>query len=225
MKLIRVFDNQGQEYQYPLEAAVAEVTIGRSQSNDIILGSKTVSRRHAILKVTQDRVMLVNQSPNGVMVGTERVEHVRELAPGEFVQIDTFRLCVEVPGAPAPAHGQPAYGQPAYPPPAQPSQPVLTQPVHAISAQPAQPARPSPQRAGGGEKSAERLFDDFMEQMFPSDAGDPRVNLSGNVVQNMNRKSRRRMVEFKSRVHETLKDRLDLHSFEITDYRDRKSVV
>ena len=54
MKLIRVFDNQGQEYQYPLEAAVAEVTIGRSQSNDIILGSKTVSRRHAILKVTQD---------------------------------------------------------------------------------------------------------------------------------------------------------------------------
>ena len=98
MKIIRVLDDKGQEYTYPVESPVAEISIGRSQSNDIILGSKTVSRRHAILKIMGDRVLIVNQSANGLFVGPERVDHTRELRPGEFASIDIYRIMVEVPG-------------------------------------------------------------------------------------------------------------------------------
>ena len=88
MKQIRVLDNFGNEYVYPVDQQVAEISIGRSQSNDIILGSKTVSRRHAILKIMGDRVMLVNQSANGVVVNGERVDRTREMRDGEFATID-----------------------------------------------------------------------------------------------------------------------------------------
>ena len=125
MRRVRVLDNQGQEYFYPIERPVGEITIGRSKNNDIVLGSKTVSRRHAILKVMNDRVVLVNQSPNGVYVGNERVEESRELYPGEFATIDIYRICVEsdraMGGPPGPGPGpgpqqqqQPmGYGNPA----------------------------------------------------------------------------------------------------------------
>ena len=66
MKQIRVLDNFGNEYIYPVEQQVAEVSIGRSQSNDIILGSKTVSRHHAILKIMGDRIVLENRSASGL---------------------------------------------------------------------------------------------------------------------------------------------------------------
>jgi len=235
MKIVRVFDAQGQEYQYPVDRPTADITIGRSQSNDIILGSKTVSRRHAILKMTPDRVMVVNQSPNGVFVGSERVEYQRELRPGEFVTIDTYRVSVDMPGA-QPTQQQPSYPpqqqptyqpppptqQPSYPP--QPAQPAY-QPTQATPAvaQPQKPERrPAPKRqASRGEDAA---FEAFMDIMFPPDAGEPRINLNGAAVQQLDRAKIKVAVEFKSMLHEMLKDRLDLHSFEITDYRNPRVI-
>ena len=105
MKQIRVLDNFGNEYVYPVEQTVAEVSIGRSQSNDIILGSKTVSRRHAILKIMGDRILLVNQSANGVLVSGERIDRTRELREGEFATIDVYRICVESPNLGSRANG------------------------------------------------------------------------------------------------------------------------
>src|SRR5690554_5624292 len=95
MKQIRVLDSNGQEYLYPVDKAVAEVSLGRSKSNDIVLSSKAVSRRHAIIKVMGERIVLVNQSANGVLVGNQRVDRVHELALGEFATIDTYQFCVE----------------------------------------------------------------------------------------------------------------------------------
>ncbi|MFB6374238.1 MAG: FHA domain-containing protein, partial [Bradymonadaceae bacterium] len=78
-----------------MENAVAEVTIGRSESNDIILSSKTVSRRHAVVKIMGDRVLLVNQSANGVLINGERIDRVSELDYGQFARIEPYQICVE----------------------------------------------------------------------------------------------------------------------------------
>src|SRR5690606_1256721 len=109
MRQIRVLDNLGNEHLYPVTQPVVEVTIGRSQNNDIVLSSKTVSRRHASLKFMGDRILLVNQSPNGVLVNGERVDRVRELRLGEFASVEPYRFCVEMAtaGTRAPAGGPP----------------------------------------------------------------------------------------------------------------------
>ncbi len=232
MKQIRVLDNQGNEYFYPVEQPVAEISIGRSQGNDIILGSKTVSRRHAIIKIMGDRILLVNQSANGVVVGGERIDRVREMRLGEFATIDAYRICVEDPAnpsAPAPTNS---------PAPSQPSQP--SQPVQR-AAQPSKPAaQPKPARKSSPRSSAKSArYGTASPASF--DAGDvarflgtaiapdpdyeePRVNLAGDEVQVLDRRARKAFVVFKSELHEELKERLDLHSFEITDYASPRVV-
>lgn len=54
--------------------------------------------------------------------------------------------------------------------------------------------------------------------------GQPRINLNGEPVQVVDKKRRALFIEFKQRLHEMLKDRLDLHSFEITDYANPKVI-
>lgn len=249
MKQIRVLDNFGNEYVYPVDQQVAEVSIGRSQSNDIILGSKTVSRRHAILKIMGDRIMLVNQSANGVVVNGERVDRTRELRDGEFATIDVYRICVEpangaAAGAPPSTHDQvnrQAHSTgPGGGPGMNPQQsmggphgsaigPSANQ-QSAIQAT-AAGSTPAPQRQHGarGENNpyGEAVLrstepDDvrrFLGRAAPNpDREEPRVNLSGSEVQTLDRKQRAPFVEFKTLLHDELKDRLDLHSFEITDY-------
>lgn len=188
MRRVRVLDNQGQEYFYPIERPVGEITIGRSKNNDIVLGSKTVSRRHAILKVMNDRVVLVNQSPNGVYVGSERVEESRELYPGEFATIDIYRICVESDRA---MGGPPGPGPGPAPGPAGPQQPM-----------------------GYGNPGMQQ-----QQQRMPGpNPGMPQPQ------QQQQRAPQRRMVDYKARIHEMLKERLDLHSFEISDYRNPKVI-
>lgn len=250
MRRVRVLDNQGQEYFYPIERPVGEITIGRSKNNDIVLGSKTVSRRHAILKVMNDRVVLVNQSPNGVYVGSERVEESRELYPGEFATIDIYRICVESDRA---MGGPPGPGPGPAPGPAGPQQPMgygnpgmqqqqqqrmpgpnpgmqqpqqqqqrAPQPAPQPARQPA--ARPSAPRPSS-RKNDQASFDRFMHEMLGHmDQEEPRTNLNGDEVQRLDRQAQRRMVDYKARIHEMLKERLDLHSFEISDYRNPKVI-
>ena len=64
-----------------------------------------------------------------------------------------------------------------------------------------------------------------MVQMFGHEGEDePRINLNGQPVQKLDRKAQRAMNAYKGRVHELLKERLDLHSFEISDYRNPKVI-
>ena len=69
-----------------------EVRIGRHPEAHILLDDVTVSRRHALLTVVDDRVVLTDQaSLNGTYVAGERVDsHVLE--DGDEVQIGRFHL-------------------------------------------------------------------------------------------------------------------------------------
>lgn len=232
MKQIRVLDNRGQEYLFPLENPVMEVSIGRSQNNDIVLSSKTVSRRHAVVKVMGERVLLINQSANGVYVGTERIDRTRELRLGEFATIEPYRFCIE--GAGGAVVSQPmqqAYQSNGTPPPGRPGGPSTMSPGHGAAhaaAQPPQPARPAavpsgsvPAKKAVDNRSVSEELGDLAPKM---DYEEPRKNLLGEEVVIHDKKTRQALVNFKSALHDELKERLDLHSFQITDYSSPRVV-
>jgi pilus assembly protein CpaF len=241
MKQIRVLDSNGQEYLYPVDKPVAEITLGRSKSNDIVLSSKAVSRRHAIVKVMGERIVLVNQSANGVLVGTERVDRVHELAAGEFATIDIYRFCVED----VPEHAARTSG--AGPRAARRSDRAARlgvtngasrHPTEHMSAQsrnrptvaPDDAARAASARKPAAASSKSPLgnhhdLNSYLGQIAPAtDFEEARINLSGEAVQVIDRTKRMALVEVKAMLHDELKDRLDLHSFEITDYRTPRTV-
>ncbi len=243
MKRIRVLDNRGQEYLFPLEQPVMEVSIGRSQDNDIVLSSKTVSRRHAIIKVMRDRILLVNQSANGVFVNGERIDRVRELRLGEFAAIEPYRFCIEPSGAQGamganPGAGYRSNGQPQSRGPSQghraggapgrrpPGGATGQMPAHHRGAQAAlqtsaPPANRQPPPTSKDWDNVQELLGDLAPKM---DYEEPRVNLVAEEVVIHDRKTRQALVEFKSELHDELKERLDLHSFQITDYSSPRVV-
>ncbi len=236
MKQIRVLDNKGQEYLYPVEQPVAEVTIGRSKSNDIILSSKTVSRRHAIIKIMGDRILLVNQSANGVVVNGQRVDRVLEMEPGQYATIDIYRFCVEeiadTRGAQRPSHGgrssrrvdrSARLGAGNRVNRNRPTEHMSAsqRPPSAETRQARQPRAPSTDSPLGGHAD----LSSYLGEIAPSDNyEEPRINLAGEEAQVVDRARRRELVEFKAMLHDELKERLDLHSFEITDYRTPRTV-
>ena len=228
MKQIRVLDNRGQEYLFPLDNPVMEVTIGRSQNNDIVLSSKTVSRRHAILKVMGDRILLINQSANGVYVNGQRIDRTRELKSGEFAAIEPYRFCVEpAAGGHAMAQQGAAFGangaqQGSYPSNVAPTPaPRSQRQAPASRPAPAQPAPTPKKRPKKPKQSTSEALGDLAPKV---DYEEPRVNLLGEEVVIYERKQRRALVVFKAELHEELKERLDLHSFQITDYSSPRVV-
>ncbi len=231
-KQIRVLDSRGQEYHFPLQEPVMEVTIGRSQENDIVLSSKTVSRRHAIVKVMRDRVLLVNQSANGVFVNGERIDRVRELRLGEIATIEPYRFSVEskqsqghsiaqdqrqrvessgsqqaaASGASSPAAGATSMTM-------KPGQKSALDQAHSESKR--------PDAADQDWESVQDLLGDLAPKV---DFDEPRINLFGQEVVIHDKKTRQALVDFKSDLHDELKERLDLHSFQITDYSSPRVV-
>lgn len=74
------------------DLAQGEISLGRDPGSDIFLDDVTVSRRHAKLTVSGDRVEVADAgSLNGTYVNRERVE-VRTLMGGDELQIGKFRL-------------------------------------------------------------------------------------------------------------------------------------
>lgn len=67
------------------------VTIGRSENNDIVLPSESVSRNHAVIERTEDGSLLIrdNKSKNGIQVNGEQTIKAA-LAPGDVIQIGIF---------------------------------------------------------------------------------------------------------------------------------------
>ena len=300
MKQIRVVDSQGREYTYPVDEAVAEVTIGRSESNDIILSSKTVSRRHAVVKIMGDRVLLVNQSANGVLVNGERIDRVGELDFGEFARIEPYQICVEQtgdsaqngrdvsgqseaeknprsagerargrarggggerrqtregqasgaqqatrgdgrqqgrrenrPNQPNEAGGQAGHGEQHGQESGRADGGANGQQEGVNGRQVDAPTASSPGAgedgapAGTGRGGQEEVEDlvGYLGHIAPEkDYEEPRLNLLGEKVQTIDRDRREKLVEFKAMLHEELKERLDLHSLEISNYRSPKVV-
>jgi pilus assembly protein CpaF len=243
MKQIRVLDNKGQEYLYPVDQPVAEISLGRSKSNDIILSSKTVSRRHAIIKIMGDRILLINQSANGVVVNGERVDRVHELESGQFATIDIYRFCVEAaadsnasPRGSARGNrssrrvdrssrlgsGNAASRTTGRAGPTQQSQAVSrSNSAPQVTAESSRATPPADDSPLGRHSDLGSYLGDISPD---ADFDEPRINLAGEEAQVIDRPKRMALVEFKAMLHDELKERLDLHSFEITDYRTPRTV-
>lgn len=84
------FELAGRSNIVPLKEEITH--IGRSVSADLILDDPTVSRRHAMVIVQDERtITLDDRSLNGVYVNGERVERCR-LSSGDEIVIGRFKL-------------------------------------------------------------------------------------------------------------------------------------
>lgn len=70
-----------------------EVTLGRDPASDIFLDDVTVSRHHARINVSEDKVSIIDVgSLNGTYVNQERIEETRFLKTNDELQIGKFKL-------------------------------------------------------------------------------------------------------------------------------------
>lgn len=77
--------------------AAGEVTIGRTPANTIAIDNAGVSRRHAVIRVKGDKVILEDLgSANGTFVRGQRIEEY-ELRDGDEIAIVKHRLLYRVP--------------------------------------------------------------------------------------------------------------------------------
>lgn len=80
-------------------------TVGREQSCTIMLDDPSVSREHATFTASESGVLLSDMgSLNGTFVNSERVLSMRDLGPGDVVDIGATKITVEVHSAEAAAN-------------------------------------------------------------------------------------------------------------------------
>jgi pilus assembly protein CpaF len=81
-----------------VEVTRAEVRVGRDPSNDIVLASPLVSKRHAIITREAGKLTLRNVGMNGCLVGDKEVlgGESTEFSPGQAVRIWPYTLTFEV---------------------------------------------------------------------------------------------------------------------------------
>jgi len=112
--LPKLVDETGREFVL----RTGENTVGR-ESADISINNKTVSRRHAVLRVSENNTVIVEDtsSTNGTKCGGIRVSPGQPVAlsDGVIVQFGEIKLTTVIPPAAAtPAASTPS-AQPAYP--------------------------------------------------------------------------------------------------------------
>lgn len=79
-----------------LELNKAVVTIGRGNANDLVLNDSSVSRFHAVLKLTDGAVVIADRgSTNGVMLNGERISGESELKNGDVAVLGRYHLRLE----------------------------------------------------------------------------------------------------------------------------------
>ncbi len=99
---MKVWYNRVNESRRSLvEVEGAEVAIGRDPANTVVLQSPLVSRRHAVVQLTNGKLRLENVGLNSCVVGDSEVLGGQsvEFAPGERVRIWPFTLTFEAEAA------------------------------------------------------------------------------------------------------------------------------
>jgi serine phosphatase RsbU (regulator of sigma subunit) len=77
-------------------------SVGREHTNDLMLGSPLVSRRHASIRQVGGRLTIVdNQSRNGVLVNNRAVADEQEVRPGDLINIGPYALRLALTTQPA----------------------------------------------------------------------------------------------------------------------------
>ncbi|MFH1227446.1 MAG: FHA domain-containing protein [Planctomycetota bacterium] len=80
-----IFKNEGQVKLFPLDKGI--ISIGRIADNTIVISSEKISRRHAEIKQSGERYVVVDlDSQNGICVNGEKVKE-RELNMGDEITI------------------------------------------------------------------------------------------------------------------------------------------
>ena len=90
--MLIVLRGPGEGTEFPLDAGVDLVTVGRSPNADVFLDDVTVSRHHAdIRRGAQGWSIRDAGSLNGTYINRKRVED-HQLGGGDEIQIGTFRF-------------------------------------------------------------------------------------------------------------------------------------
>ncbi len=78
-----------------LPAAGRSLSIGRSPENHLVIDSVKISRKHALLAMYDNSVLVLDSSTNGSFIEGERIVNRKMLHPGEIVQFGDvkFLLC------------------------------------------------------------------------------------------------------------------------------------
>ena len=89
--------------------AGGELTIGRVPGNGIVIDNAGVSRRHAVIRVQDDKVLIEDLgSANGTFVRGEKIDK-HELQDGDEILVVKHRLLYRIPKeADAPPKAEPA---------------------------------------------------------------------------------------------------------------------
>lgn len=79
-----------------LELHKPVITIGRGNANDLVLNDSSVSRLHAVVKLTENSVTIADRgSTNGVMLNGERISDETELKNGDIAVLGRYELRLE----------------------------------------------------------------------------------------------------------------------------------
>ena len=71
------------------------MVIGRNDDCDLVLSSKGVSRRHAVIRHAGSGFTVTDESVNGTFINGDRVDHVQILAHGDVLRIGDDELRIE----------------------------------------------------------------------------------------------------------------------------------
>ncbi len=131
---IEIIRPGGQMHRQPITAGV--YSIGAENGNKIVLPDASVSRRHAVLFVREDDIVIEDlDSSNGTFIDGKAVRGRAAVPPGAECRIGDYRVRVQAPQSDPPIpqpQATPAAAQPAQP--ALPSTAPPTQP-HAVKSQ------------------------------------------------------------------------------------------
>ena len=79
-----------------LELHKPVITIGRGNANDLVLNDASVSRFHAVVKLTENSILIADRgSTNGVVLNGERIADESELKNGDIAVLGRYELRLE----------------------------------------------------------------------------------------------------------------------------------
>ena len=76
-----------------------DLTVGRDPACDIVINDVSISRKHAVLSVKKDRVLVSDESKNGTRVRGNRVRAATALASGDVISFGNIdaEFTIELP--------------------------------------------------------------------------------------------------------------------------------
>jgi adenylate cyclase len=102
--MVRLIISEPDGKRRVLELAKPLLTIGRSEANDLVLNDHSVSRYHAVVKLTpKGQVSIADRgSTNGVVVNNHRIAQEVVLGEQDQVRVGVYELKLELPPEQAP---------------------------------------------------------------------------------------------------------------------------